>query len=100
MRRPLLLLLILCVVTAGAAWHWQAASPDGNRLFAMINDANAAADFQVVADGPAGVSTKIVAADFELPWDLVPLDESRILVSEKQGGLWVVDLANGKTSRG
>lgn len=98
MRRRLLLPLLLLVVTAAAIWVWQPWEPGRKRFFSMVALAQAppGAQVRVLSSAEAGITVDGVARHFTLPWDLVFLSETEILVTEKAGLLWRVNLASGE----
>ncbi|TDU28339.1 glucose/arabinose dehydrogenase [Panacagrimonas perspica] len=99
--RPLLL-IVLGLVAGVAAWFWQPWQEGGRkRLFAMVEASQAASDgglsaSAVISDAKGGLEADIVVRDLSLPWDLAFLGDSEILVTEKGGSLWRIDLGSGE----
>jgi aldose sugar dehydrogenase len=98
MRAPPYLLLLLAVVVGAGVWVWQPWEPSRKRFFGVVAQAEAAPPEGVafVSNRDAGIAVDVVAKDFTLPWDVAFLGESEILVTEKAGKLWRVNLANGE----
>lgn len=92
-------LLALLVATLGlGVWVWQPWEPSRKRFFSVVGDVEAAPpkDVNLLSNREAGVVVEVVAKGFTLPWDLAFLSETEILVTEKAGALWRVNLATGE----
>lgn len=91
-------LLPLIAIAAAAIWIWQPWEPSRKRFFGVVAQAEAAlpANLVLVSDRDAGLFVDVVAQGFKLPWDLAFLSETELLVTEKAGALWRMNLATGE----
>lgn len=99
--RPLLL-IVLGLVAGAAVWVWQPWQESGRkRFFAMVEASQAAshggpAAQASISDAKAGLVADAVVQSLSLPWDLAHLGESEVLVTEKAGAMWRVNLDSGQ----
>lgn len=91
-----ILLWSMCVLLV-VAGSWGAGPWVVERLarVALFAPAQAATPPEPLSDAAAGVSVHTVMSDLEQPWDLAFLGEHEILVTEKAGRLWRVDVSSG-----
>lgn len=101
MRVPSLLLIVLAAVSAAAVWLWQPWEPTRKSIFGLVSVVEAAPpmDVALVSRGDAELALDAVAKGFELPWDLAFLSKTELLVTEKAGALWRLDLPSGERRR-
>lgn len=91
---PLLLAVFVLTLIFGGWWlrPWS----EGPRTL-FFNEANAAATGAgLYTDGTDGYAVEVAVRDLQLPWDLAFISESDLLVTEKPGRLWRIDLATGR----
>ncbi|MGH8518405.1 MAG: PQQ-dependent sugar dehydrogenase, partial [Panacagrimonas sp.] len=94
--RPVYLVLLIAALSA-ALWVWQPWHPDRKRFFGVVSAVEAAPEGVVErSDREAGFESRVIVRDLSLPWDLAFLSDREILVTEKGGAMWRVDLSTGR----
>lgn len=98
MSTKAILPVLLVAVTAFGVWVWQPWETSRKRFFDLVAQADAAPPdhVQLRSDREAGLDVQMVAKGFTLPWDVVFPSPTDLLVTEKGGQLWRVNLDSGE----
>lgn len=75
---------------AGAA-YWADRVRAGASLLRLISPIMAGAEYQSRFDAGPSPTVSVVADGFTIPWDVAPLPDGRLVVTERGGTIWLVE---------